>query len=445
MGSRRLRRYAPAAIALLALAGCAGTQSDSFFSPAASTVLAGAAAKAHQRRGPLAASPIQHVVIVVQENRSFDNLFQGYPGADTQSYGYDEQGDKIALQPISLAADSGLDHYSEQFFADVDNGKMDGFESEPVSGQAPANPAYGYVPHAESKIYFDMARQYVLADRMFTSHLDASFVSHQYIIAGQAQHSVDLPSVQWGCDSGESDYVGTLNEDRSYGPDQAPCFDYPTLGDELDKANRSWRFYAASLTDIWSGYQAVEHIYKGPDWANVIAPNTQFLTDVANGTLANVTWITPTCSTSDHGGCGSKRGPEWVASIVDAVGQSKFWDSTAIFIMWDEWGGWYDHVPPPYVDYDGLGIRVPLLIVSPYAKRGYVSHVQYEHGSILRFTEDQFHLFPLAASDNRANSPADDAFDFTAKPRPFTPFGHGLKARDWERQFPDRRPPDPDG
>jgi phospholipase C len=236
-----------------------------------------------------------------------------------------------------------------------------------------------------------------------------------------------------------------LNPDRSYGPNQSPCFDYPTLGDELHQVGLTWRFYAAELTNIWSGYQAVSHIYNGPGWANVIAPNTKFLSDVAGGKLANVTWITPTCETSDHAGCESKRGPEWVASIVDAVGQSKFWNSTAIFVMWDEWGGWYDHVPPPYVDFDGLGIRVPLLIISPYAKRGYVSHVQYEHGSILRFTEDQLGLVPLAASDKRANSPQDDAFDLTATPRPFQPFGNNLKARDYDRIFPDRRPPDSEG
>jgi phospholipase C len=87
--------------------------------------------------------------------------------------------------------------------------------------------------------------------------------------------------------------------------------------------------------------------------------------------------------------------------------------------MWDEWGGWYDHVPPPYVDYDGLGMRVPLLIISPYAKRGYVSHVRYEQGSILKFIEDQFGLARLAPSDMRATSPAGDCFDFSKAPRPF--------------------------
>jgi len=444
----RVNRFGAVLWAALALgcgpAACARVDRANAVVPSAG-LLDAAATRSRTHPGPLAKSPIQHVIIVIQENRSFDNLFQGYPGADTQAFGYGLLGNKIPLRPVSLAAKYGLDHFSPQFFADYDNGRMDGFQSEPAGGPHPADPAYGYVPHAESKIYFQMAHQYVLADRMFTSHIDASFVSHQYIIAGQAQHSVDVPTIEWGCGGNNEDTVETLLADRSYGPQQSPCFNYTTLGDELDKAGLSWRFYAAGLTDIWSGYQAISHIYNGPDWANVIAPNTQFLSDVGNGILSNVTWITPTCTTSDHAGCGTKLGPEWVASIVDAVGESRFWDSSAIFIMWDEWGGWYDHVPPPYVDYDGLGIRVPLLIVSPYAKRGYVSHVQYEHGSVLRFTEDQFGLLPMAASDKRANSPQDDAFDFTASPRPFSPFGQNLQAKDYDRLFPDRRPPDDDG
>ncbi len=109
----------------------------------------------------------------------------------------------------------------------------------------------------------------------------------------------------------------------------------------------------------------------------------------------------------------------WVASVVNTIGQSKFWNSTAIFIFWDDASGFFDPEPPPYVDYDGLGFRLPLLIVSPYAKKGYVSHVRYEHGSILKFAEDVFSLPRLSASDTRANSPASHCFDFTQPPRKF--------------------------
>ena len=204
------------------------------------------------------------------------------------------------------------------------------------------------------------------------------------------------------------------------------CFNYQTLGDELDNAGLTWRFYSSDIDDftdyVWSGYQAIRHIRYGPDWKkDVITPQKQFLTDVAKGTLENVTWITPTCEESDHVNCGGGYGPSWVSALVNAVGKSKFWDSTAIFVMWDDWGGLYDHVPPIHRDYDGTGFRVPLLVISPYAKKDYVSHVEYETGSILRFAEDNFGLAQLAASDARANDPATDCLDFTQTPRTFVP------------------------
>ena len=127
---------------------------------------------------------------------------------------------------------------------------------------------------------------------------------------------------------------------------------------------------------------------------------------------------------------------------MNAVGTSQFWNSTVVFLMWDDWGGWYDHVPPPQLDYDGLGIRVPLLIISPYAKQGYVSHVQYEHGSILRFAEDNFGLPQLAASDTRANDPAGDCCNFSQPPRAFTPFATPYKPSFFIHQKEGTIPPD---
>ena len=141
------------------------------------------------------------------------------------------------------------------------------------------------------------------------------------------------------------------------------------------------------------------------------------------------TWITPVCTDSDHVNCPGGYGPSWVAALVNAVGKSKFWNSTAIFVQWDDWGGLYDHVPPPYAGRDGLGFRVPLLVISPYAKHNYVSHVQYETASVLRFAEDLFGLGQLAAADKRAASPAADCFDFNQKPRPFVRIKAPLPAK----------------
>ena len=403
------------------------------------------------------AGKLAHIVYIVQENRSFDDLFYGYPGADTATSGQNSKGETIALHPVSLRTIYDLDHSVKAMVTDCDgtgklpgtNCRMDGFNREiDFSNRGPKHPQYVYVPHDESKPYFEMAREWVLADRTFQSQLDESFTAHQYMIAAQAHNSVDLPSGRlWGCAGGPKDTVATLTHERTRGPRQQACFNYKTLGDELDAAGLSWRFYTSRYTypnsGIWSGYQAVAHIFNGPDWKNdIITPQKTFFTDVAAGKLANVTWITPTCPDSDHLSCGGGYGPSWVASLVNAVGKSKFWNSTVIFVQWDDWGGVYDHVPPPYKSYDGLGFRVPLLGISPYAKGRYVSHVQYETASVLRFAEDVFGLARLAAADARANSPADDCFDFSSKPRRFVPIKAPKDAAFFLRQPVDNRAPD---
>jgi phospholipase C len=131
-----------------------------------------------------------------------------------------------------------------------------------------------------------------------------------------------------------------------------------------------------------------------------------------------------------------------VTAVVNAVGESKFWDSTAIFVQWDDWGGMYDHVPPPYRGYDGLGFRVPLIVISPYAKKNYISRTQYETASVLRFAEDLFNLDQLSEADARATSPAGDCFDFTQQPRKFVPIKAPEGREFFLRQPNDGRIPD---
>lgn len=404
------------------------------------------------------AGKIKHVVFIVQENRSFDNMFMGYPGADTVTSGKDTKGDTIALQPESLTKEYVIDHSAEAMFAACHgtgqlpgtNCRMDGFNRE-EGGGGPPNREYVYVPKSESRPYWDMARQWVVADEMFQSQLDESFVAHQYIIAAQASSAVDLPTGEWGCGGGRTDKVRTITAQRSTsGRKESPCFDYTTLADELDAAKLSWRFYASTYGSgssgqgaPWSGFLAVKHIRYGPDWKNVISPNWQFLTDVGNGQLSNFTWITPVCDDSDHVACAhGGKGPSWVAALVNAVGKSTFWNSTAIFVMWDDWGGLYDHVPPPYLGTDSLGFRVPLLVISPYAKQHYVSHVQYETASVLRFAEDLFGLAQLSDADARASSPAADCFDFSQPPRPFVKIKAPYPAKFFIGQYGGDQPPD---
>ncbi|MBV8197196.1 MAG: hypothetical protein JO263_03605 [Candidatus Eremiobacteraeota bacterium] len=415
-------------VVLLTLAACnAGSNNAS---------LPQASRPATARTITRAASPIQHVVFIVQENRSFNNMFLGFPGATTQNYGYDTKGGKITLQAVDLATDWDIQHASRTFFAAC-NGRgkipgtkcrMNGWNNEVASIGAPRNFAYSYVPENQIAQYWEMAQQYVLADNMFSSNIDGSFIAHQYSVAAYADRAADYPKSDWGCPGGVTDTIPTFTNKRKYGKSIQACFDIPTLGNEADAAGVSWRYYTGALnsTDaLWSAYQADSRIYGQPDWtADVISPQAQFLTDIGNGYLANITWITPKLQDSDHPGLLANGGPAWVSSIVNAVGKSPYWKSSAIFIIWDDWGGWFDPVKPPFVDYDGLGFRIPLIMISPYSPTGRVTHTQYEIASVLRYIEDNFGLAPLAASDARANDPANDpnAFDYAQKPRRFHKF-----------------------
>ena len=268
-----------------------------------------------------------------------------------------------------------LEHSHLRWAQDWDNGNMDGFAQ---SGASPATLPYSYVPEKDVEEYWTLARQYVLGDRMFQSNTGPSFVAHQYMIAGQSANVAENPTGSvWGCDASPDTTAAVLGADGTEMPGVFPCFDYLTAADLLDEKGVTWRYYAPSSGDsffILSAFQAIRHIRYGQDWHdNVISPQNRFLTDIANGELAQVTWIVPDWAHSDHPGSGSE-GPSWVASIINAIGNSPYWNSTAIFISWDDWGGWYDHVAPPKVDAMGPGFRVPLLIVSPYAKHGYITH-----------------------------------------------------------------------
>jgi phospholipase C len=402
-------------------------------------------------------SKISHVVIVIQENRSFDNLFHGFPGADTATSGLNSKGSSITLQPVSLAAPYDVEHRLADFLRSYDGGRLDGFDRVPTNGgpqgghaKPPPNPQYAYVPASESSEYFEMAKRFTLADRMFASQIDSSYSAHQFLIAAQTSGTVDDPDMYpWGCDAAPGATVPTIRADRTEGPGVYPCFSYGTLADELDPGHLSWRYYAPPLHgdfagSVWTAYDAIRHIRYGSDWtADVINPSSRFLSDVAGGTLSNVTWVVPELADSDHSGSRSTSGPDWVTSVVDAVGNSSFWNSTVVFVVWDDWGGWYDHVAPPQLDVQGLGFRVPLIAISPYAKTGYVSHVTYETAGILKFAETVFGLAPLSHADSRANG-FDDLFDFTKPPHAFAALRARLDARHFLRAAPSGLAPDDD-
>ena len=365
---------------------------------------------------PPTSTPIQHVVVIMQENRSFDHLFNGFPGADTVSSGMN-QGVVVPLTVTPLGNGPDLDHTHTGWWRQWDGGKMDNFATN--------GPAYSYISPSETVPYWTLAREFTLGDRMFQSNTGPSFVSHQYMIAGQSGGASENPSsAPWGCDAAPGTTVPLVGPNGTDLPGVFPCFDYPTMADLLDAKGISWRYYAPGPTTdsffLLSAYQAIRHIRYGTDWtSDVISPETQVLTDIAAGKLAQVTWIVPSYNNSDHPGAPA-QGPDWVASIVNAIGASQFWKSTTIFIAWDDWGGFYDHVPPPQTDDMGLGFRVPVIVVGPYAKRGYVSHVTHESSGFLRYMEEVFDLPTLVTRDATADD-FRDCFDYTQTPAPYKP------------------------
>jgi phospholipase C len=394
---------------------------------------------------------IHHIVIVVQENRSFDNLFYGYPGADTATSGAGPSGSRIALTPQSLAAHFDLGHEHQSAQVDVDGGRMDGFWQEPVlpwkHSTPPKHAQYTYVPREEVGPYWAMAKWGVLGDRFF-SELDASYVAHQFLIAGQAGNAVNVPDeYPWGCDARSSDSVGIVNGSGTVIKRVFPCFDYKTLGDELDERGVTWRYYAPKYGQggyTWSAYDAIKHIRETKLWdEHVHAPSANFLTDLASGDIAAVTWVIPAAPDSDHLGDGSLTGPAWVSTVVNAVGRSALWNDTAIVVIWDDWGGLYDHVAPPAGDQFGPGVRVPLLVLSPFALHGSIAHATYTFGSVMRLVEDTFGLAQLTNVDASAASFGADVFDFNTSPRAFPPpFGAPGDRQRIMSEPPSDQPPD---
>ena len=221
-----------------------------------------------------------------------------------------------------------------------------------------------------------------------------------------------------GCTAPAQEHVKLIDPSGGENTKQYPCFDHPTLTDLLDNAMVSWRYYTPLASSIWTGPNAISHIRFGSDWNNVILNPTQIFTDITNNQLPAVSWVIPTWQASDHPRGNKGLGPSWVASIVNAIGQSPYWSSTAIFITWDDWGGWYDHVAPTIFDSYEYGFRVPLIVVSPYAKTGYVSKVTHDFGSILKFTEKVYNLPSLGYADARADD-LSDCFQFGERPHEF--------------------------
>jgi len=408
-------------------------------------------------------SKVGHIVIIVQENRSVDNLFYGLPGADTVRSGVNSDGRRVRLEPIGMTAPYDISHEHNAFKIEYRKGRVDGFDlvSSHCSDRHRCPPkgrrAYGYVPHDDVKPYFELANQYAFADHMFETNQGPSFPAHQYLISGTSTNSqgsslraAENPltlkqKFTGGCDAPPGSLVALIDDAGQESEQIYPCFDRTTLTDLLDARFLTWRYYLAGVKPgLWNAFDAISHIRNSPEYyTNVVSPPSRVLTDIAGGKLASLVWVTPTARASDHAGTTDGSGPSWVASVVNAIGQSPYWDSTTIILTWDDWGGWYDHVRPQEYNSYELGFRVPLIVISPYAKTGYVSHKQHEFGSILKFVEETFGLGSLHTTDDRADD-LSDCFDFKRGPRPFQVIPAALPGSYFLRQPPSDKIPDDD-
>ncbi len=393
---------------------------------------------------PPAAPRIQHVVIIFQENRTPDNLFHGLPNADIANTGVNSMGQTITLQPGSLVNSYDLGHRHSDFVSMYDGGKMDGADKvtcEPTGTTCPPNPQFMYVSPSEAAPYLQLAQQYTFGDRMFQTQQGPSFPAHQFIISGTSAptatsslFAAENPYGGAGCAAPSNSLVWMIDSSGNESTEAYPCFEHQTLTDLLDQKGISWKYYTPSAGSIWTGPNAIQHICgavgsdcAGSGWTqNVVLQQTRVLTDISNGQLPAVSWVIPSGQASDHAVFSDASGPSWVASIVNAIGNSQYWSNTVIIITWDDWGGWYDHVPPPSIVNDGTswgsgyvyGFRVPLIVVSPYAKAGYVSHVTHDFGSILKYIEKNFGLGSLGYADERADD-LSDCFNFSQTPIQF--------------------------
>jgi phospholipase C len=459
---------------------------------------------------------IQHVVIIFQENRTPDNLFQGlcippYGSASAcstnptasqyniASSGVDLTGATIPLQPIDLGTvgtngnpdiyDLAHLHADFVYMCNLNASgvcQMNGANQIPyqcTKGTAgcppPGHPQYMYVYPNDVAPYLTMAQTYTFADQMFQTNQGPSFPAHQFIISATSAPSpgsnlfvadtpVGVPNVSdnTGCTAPAAESVNEINPAGVETPIY-PCFEHQTLTDLLNTANISWRYYAPLAGSIWTAPNAIEHMCgpnasppnatacTGSDWTNnVVLATSQnsvpVLTDIASGNLPTISWVIPNGLESDHAFENDGSGPSYVASIVNAIGNSSYWSNTVIFLAWDDWGGWYDHVAPQVLGGPNCaqwgcgyvyGFRVPMIVISPYAKPGYISHVTHDFGSILKFIETNFNLPSLGYADTPADD-LSDCFNFAQTPITYQTVPAPLTA---DYFLNDKRPPtDPD-
>jgi phospholipase C len=361
-------------------------------------------------------TPIKHYIVLMQENHSFDNYFGTYPGADGFPEGlcvpvnpFDEANTEC-VEPFHLEGgqSADLDHTEQTHKLQFNEGKMDGFVYALNERNQEGELALGYYDDQELPYYWNLADEYVLFDRFFTAAHGGSVVNHMYWVAGQSGGGEQIP-------------------DGGYGDDIVTIFD------RLEEAGISWKFYVQNYdptltfrtVDSVKGNRASQVIWvpilnfprfvDNPELFQHIVNLDEYHSDLQNGTLPAVSFIVP-AGASEHPPGSIIAGQRFVQTLINALMQSEAWSSSAFMWTYDDWGGWYDHVPPPAVDEWGYGFRAPALLVSPYAKPGYIDSTTLDFTSMLKFIEENWNVPPIAERDANANNFL-DAFDFSAPPR----------------------------
>jgi phospholipase C len=354
--------------------------------------------------------PIKHVIIIDKENHSFDNLFGRFPGADGTTVAHIGN----VVSPLNHTPDHTLldvAHAGDAAAFAVDGGKMDRFDQLPGAIQDGKDIADSQYAQSDVPAYWSYARAYTLDDHFFSTIMGPSFPNHLVTIAASSANTVDNPRGQtqhaWGCDGGKYSLVDSIDPNTGRRYLTKPCFDIPTMADTMQKAHVSWKYYAPGAFHsgyIWSAFDAIRHIRYSNLWKTNVPPDTSFIKDVNGGKLPSVSWLVTNEQLSEHPPYSMCEGENWTVDQINAVMKSKYWNDTLIVMTWDDFGGFYDHVAPPKLDYLSLGPRVPAIIISPYARKGYVDHSTYDFTSILRFIEDDFRLPSLTSRDRNADS-----------------------------------------
>jgi phospholipase C len=436
----RSRRFVRALLATTALAVAAACTASGSVVPSTASSSAGGGSSTSTATSSTEAKGIQkidHFVFIVQENRSFDHYFGTYPGAEgipTKPDGSfatcvpdPYQGGRCVPPYVSTAIDPrGGPHAHKDSVADVDGGKMDGFihggfsASESfclthrTTGSCPSHlgpqgqpGVLTTLPRRAIPNYWAYADSFALQDHMFAPTDSWTLPSHLFMISGWSAYCPDTKDPM-SCRTDIN--LNSLSKRWEYG--ERPLYAWTDITWLLDKQHVSWRYYDGDDTCVFppcpapdrAGYSSTEYRNPLPGFTSFydgeratairkhVVPVTQFLEAAKTDTLPSISWIVPSSYNGEHpAGLGNVRtGMAYVTRLVNAVMQSPAWDSTAIFLTWDDWGGFYDHVVPPRIDAMGLGLRVPALVISPYARRGVIDDTTYSFDSYLRLIEDRF-------------------------------------------------------